>query len=85
MSVVLETTIGCVTIDLYYRERPICTFNFLKLCERSRFHSQQPNFIIQIFRLFNPKNAGEDETGNPCSECLIRSTVASFQLNAPPS
>ncbi|KAL7673378.1 hypothetical protein ACOME3_008237 [Neoechinorhynchus agilis] len=68
MSVVLETTIGCVTIDLYYRERPICTFNFLKLCERgcyylSRFHSLQPNFIVQTGRPFNPKNAGEDETG----------------------
>ena len=52
MSVVLETTLGDITIDLYYEERPICCKNFLFLCEIKYynfclFHSIQTNFIAQ--------------------------------------
>jgi peptidyl-prolyl cis-trans isomerase-like 4 len=52
MSVVLETTLGDITIDLYHEERPISCKNFLYLCEIKYynfclFHSIQTNFIAQ--------------------------------------
>ena len=52
MSVVVETTLGDITIDLYYDERPVSCKNFLYLCESKYynfclFHSIQTNFIAQ--------------------------------------
>jgi peptidyl-prolyl cis-trans isomerase-like 4 len=52
MSVVLETTLGDITIDLYYDERSITCKNFLYLCQMKYyhfclFHSIQTNFIAQ--------------------------------------
>jgi len=52
MSVVLETTAGDLTVDLYTKERPKSCLNFLKLCKQKKynlslFHSVQSNFIAQ--------------------------------------
>ena len=52
MSVVLETSLGDITIDLYYQERPLACKNFLYLCAMKYynfcvFHSIQTNFIAQ--------------------------------------
>ncbi|KAL0129339.1 hypothetical protein PUN28_004205 [Cardiocondyla obscurior] len=52
MAVVVETTIGDFTVDLYTDERPQTTRNFLKLCKLkyynwNLFHSVQANFIAQ--------------------------------------
>ena len=52
MSVVIETTLGDITVDLYYEERPISCKNFLFLCQMKYynfclFHSIQTNFIAQ--------------------------------------
>ncbi|KAH0945958.1 hypothetical protein HN011_008855 [Eciton burchellii] len=52
MAVVIETTIGDFTVDLYVDERPQTTRNFLKLCKLkyynwNLFHSVQSNFIAQ--------------------------------------
>lgn len=52
MSVVLETTLGDLTVDLYHEERPIASKNFLFLCASKYFHfclfhSIQTNFIAQ--------------------------------------
>lgn len=52
MSVILETTIGDLTVDLYCEERPICSKNFLKLCKVKYynfclFHSVQKNSVAQ--------------------------------------
>ncbi|XP_017879929.1 peptidyl-prolyl cis-trans isomerase sig-7 [Ceratina calcarata] len=52
MAVVVETTIGDFTIDLYTEERPQTCRNFLKLCKLkyynwNLFHSVQSNFIAQ--------------------------------------
>ncbi|KAG9509150.1 Peptidyl-prolyl cis-trans isomerase-like 4, partial [Fragariocoptes setiger] len=33
MAVVVETSLGDITIDLYVKQRPKCCFNFLKLCK----------------------------------------------------
>ncbi|XP_012537834.1 peptidyl-prolyl cis-trans isomerase sig-7 [Monomorium pharaonis] len=52
MAVVVETTIGDFTVDLFTDERPQTTRNFLKLCKLkyynwNLFHSVQTNFIAQ--------------------------------------
>jgi len=52
MSVVIETTLGDVTVDLYTKERPKSCLNFVKLCKMKRynlnlFHMVQPEFIAQ--------------------------------------
>ncbi|XP_046327631.2 peptidyl-prolyl cis-trans isomerase-like 4 [Haliotis rufescens] len=52
MSVILETSVGDITIDLYTDERPRCCLNFLKLCKVkyynfSLFHSVQKKLVAQ--------------------------------------
>jgi len=52
MSVVIETTKGDITVDLYTAERPKACLNFLKLCKQKMynnnlFHMIQNNFIAQ--------------------------------------
>ena len=52
MSVVIETNMGDITVDLYVAERPKACLNFLKLCKMKAFHFNlfhfvQRNFIIQ--------------------------------------
>ncbi|CAF1167252.1 unnamed protein product [Adineta ricciae] len=52
MAVVLETTLGDITVDLYHEERPVACKNFLLLCQMKYynfclFHSIQTNFIAQ--------------------------------------
>ncbi|XP_064484536.1 peptidyl-prolyl cis-trans isomerase sig-7-like [Ornithodoros turicata] len=52
MSVVIETTLGDITVDLYTDERPRTCQNFLKLCKLKYynlclFHKIEQNFIAQ--------------------------------------
>ncbi|KAK6630487.1 hypothetical protein RUM43_014832 [Polyplax serrata] len=52
MSVVIETTLGDVTVDLFIEERPQTCLNFLKLCKIKYynlclFHSVNSNFLAQ--------------------------------------
>ncbi|XP_046849071.1 peptidyl-prolyl cis-trans isomerase-like 4 [Xenia sp. Carnegie-2017] len=52
MSVILETTIGDLVIDLFTEERPRASLNFLKLCKVkfynfSLFHFVQRDFLAQ--------------------------------------
>ena len=52
MSVVLETTLGALTLDLYSEARPKLCKNFLKLCKVKAynfclFHNVQPGFLAQ--------------------------------------
>ena len=52
MSVLLETSVGDIVVDLYVEERPRCSLNFLKLCKIKYynfclFHDVQRNFIVQ--------------------------------------
>lgn len=52
MSVLLETSVGDIVVDLFVEERPRCSLNFLKLCKIKYynfclFHDVQRNFIIQ--------------------------------------
>ena len=52
MSVLLETSLGDIVVDLYIEERPKCSINFLKLCKIKYynyvlFHSVQRNSLAQ--------------------------------------
>ncbi|KAL1494352.1 hypothetical protein ABEB36_009964 [Hypothenemus hampei] len=52
MSVVIETTLGDITVDLYLNERPRACLNFLKLCKLkyynfNLFHTISRGFIAQ--------------------------------------
>lgn len=61
MSVVIETTLGDITVDLYLKERPRACLNFLKLCKIkyynfNLFHMVSRNFIAQTG---DPTGSGE--------------------------
>lgn len=52
MSVVIETTQGDITVDLFLTERPKACLNFIKLCKLkyynfNLFHTVERNFIAQ--------------------------------------
>lgn len=52
MAVLMETSMGCIVIDLYVKECPITCTNFIKLCKLKYyngclFFNLQPNYIIQ--------------------------------------
>lgn len=52
MSVVIETTIGDITVDLFLEERPVASLNFIKLCKLkyynfNLFHNVEQGFIAQ--------------------------------------
>jgi len=62
MSVVIETTKGVFTVDLYIEQRPKICKNFLKLCKIKYyngclFHTVQPSFIAQTG---DPSGVGRD-------------------------
>ncbi|EZA51462.1 hypothetical protein DMN91_007521 [Ooceraea biroi] len=68
MAVVIETTIGDFTVDLYIDERPQTTRNFLKLCKLkyynwNLFHSVQSNFIAQTGDPTGTGKSGESVYG----------------------
>lgn len=61
MSVLLETSVGDIVVDLFVEERPRCSLNFIKLCKIKYynfclFHDVQRNFIIQSG---DPTGSGE--------------------------
>ncbi|KAH3726430.1 hypothetical protein DPMN_052297 [Dreissena polymorpha] len=52
MAVLIETSLGNLTVDLFTEERPLCCKNFLKLCKIKYynfclFHTVQRNVIAQ--------------------------------------
>ncbi|CAK1587068.1 unnamed protein product [Parnassius mnemosyne] len=52
MAVVIETTLGDITVDLYLKQRPVTCLNFLKLCKMkyynfNLFHTIRSGFIAQ--------------------------------------
>lgn len=70
MSVVIETTIGDLTVDLYVKERPKCCFNFIKLCKIKYynsciFHRIERDFIAQT----------GDPTGDGSGGCSVFALV----------
>lgn len=52
MSVIIETTLGDITVDLFTKQRPLATLNFLKLCKLKYynyhlFHTVNSKFVAQ--------------------------------------
>ena len=64
MSVVLETTLGNIVIDLHVKSCPRTCTNFLKLCKAKYynnclFHNVQKDLLIQTG---DPTNTGKGGT-----------------------
>lgn len=60
MSVVIETSIGDFTIDLFVKERPKASFNFLKLC-KLKYYNYSMVFEVKknyTARTGDPQNDG---------------------------
>ncbi|KAH7724451.1 SIG-7 protein [Aphelenchoides avenae] len=60
MSVLIETTLGDIVVDLFVKERPNACRNFLKLCKVKyynlcQFYRIEPNYIAQAG---DPQNTG---------------------------
>ncbi|XGW19207.1 hypothetical protein V3C99_003218, partial [Haemonchus contortus] len=52
MAVLIETTLGDIVIDVFVKERPKCSLNFIKLCKMKyynlcQFHTIEQNYIAQ--------------------------------------
>ncbi|KAJ4292626.1 Peptidyl-prolyl cis-trans isomerase-like 4 [Kalmusia sp. IMI 367209] len=65
MSVLLETSLGDITIDLLVDDAPKCCENFLKLCKVKYYnfapvHSVQPNFSFQTGDPIGPGSNDSD-------------------------
>ncbi|KAF2798978.1 cyclophilin-like protein [Melanomma pulvis-pyrius CBS 109.77] len=65
MSVLLETSLGDITIDLRVDEAPRCCENFLKLCKIKYYnfapvHNVQPNFSFQTGDPIGPGSKDSD-------------------------
>ncbi|GMR53723.1 hypothetical protein PMAYCL1PPCAC_23918, partial [Pristionchus mayeri] len=45
MSVLIETSLGDIVIDLFLKERPNCSLNFLKLCKMKYYNMCQFHYI----------------------------------------
>lgn len=60
MSIVFETSIGDFTIDLYTKQRPKGSFNFLKLCKIKYFNY---NLVFDIKKGFAARTGDPTNTG----------------------
>nr|CAG4641007.1 EOG090X0971 [Eulimnadia texana] len=68
MSVVIETTLGDLTVDLYTKQRPRTCMNFLKLCKIkfynfSLFYHVERNFVAQTGDPLGTGRGGESVYG----------------------
>ncbi|CZT15303.1 probable Peptidyl-prolyl cis-trans isomerase-like 4 [Ramularia collo-cygni] len=65
MSVLLETSAGDITIDLFVQDAPLCCENFLKLCKvkyynYSPIYNVQSNFSFQTGDPIGPESKDSD-------------------------
>jgi peptidyl-prolyl cis-trans isomerase-like 4 len=68
MSVLIETTLGDLVVDLFIKERPNACKNFLKLCKMKyynlcQFFTIEPNYIAQTGDPTNTSRGGESIHG----------------------
>lgn len=61
MSVVIETSIGDFTIDLFTKERPKACFNFLKLCKIKYYNYC---LIFEVKKNYTVRTGDPSNTGN---------------------
>ena len=60
MSVLIETSVGDIVVDLFVEESPLACLNFIKLCKIKYyngclFHTVEKDFIVQTG---DPQNTG---------------------------
>ncbi|CAH8499523.1 unnamed protein product [Dicrocoelium dendriticum] len=84
MSVLVETSLGVFVLDLYTKERPKCSFNFIKLCCMKAynfcvFHSVQKNLVAQTG---DPSGTGRG--GSSIFEYLYGSQAKFFESEKKP-
>uniref|UniRef100_A0AC35TXV6 Peptidyl-prolyl cis-trans isomerase n=1 Tax=Rhabditophanes sp. KR3021 TaxID=114890 RepID=A0AC35TXV6_9BILA len=77
MSVLIETTVGDIVVDLFVKERPKSCFNFVKLCKinyynHCQFFSIQNNFIAQT------GDPGNDGKGGTCIDNVVNKNESQF-------
>ncbi|XP_074032045.1 uncharacterized protein [Leptinotarsa decemlineata] len=68
MSVVIETTSGDITVDLFLNHRPRASYNFLKLCKKkyynyNLFHTVSRGFMAQTGDPTGSRSGGESLFG----------------------
>ncbi|KAH9384403.1 hypothetical protein HPB48_026410 [Haemaphysalis longicornis] len=83
MSVVIETTLGDLTVDLYTVERPRACLNFLKLCKLKYynlclFHKIEQNFVAQTG---DPTGTGAEANPSSRSSTAIRPATLKARRN----
>ncbi|KAJ7363665.1 Peptidyl-prolyl cis-trans isomerase-like 4 [Desmophyllum pertusum] len=84
MSVLLETTLGDIVIDLFTDDRPRACLNFLKLCKIKYynyclFHSVQQNFLAQT-----GDPTGHGTGGEAVFRCLYGDQAKFFEAEIKP-
>ncbi|ESO00185.1 hypothetical protein HELRODRAFT_83285 [Helobdella robusta] len=82
MSVILETSLGDITIDLYVEQRPRCCLNFLKLCKLKKFNYNlihTRNFVAQTG---DPTGTGRG--GESVFKCLYGDQATYFEAETKP-
>lgn len=60
MSVVIETSVGDLTVDLFTKERPKASYNFLKLCKIKYYNY---NLIFEIKKDYTLRTGDPSNTG----------------------
>lgn len=61
MSVVIETSMGDFTVDLFTKERPKASYNFLKLCKIKYYNY---NLLFDIKRNYTARTGDPTNTGS---------------------
>jgi peptidyl-prolyl cis-trans isomerase-like 4 len=70
MSVLIETSLGDMVVDLFTQKAPKASFNFLKLCKRkfynnALFISVQKDYITTVNGVHSETSIYESEYGEP--------------------
>lgn len=63
MSVVIETTLGDITVDLFVKERPKTCLNFIKLCKLKYYNFNLFHTIQQGFTAITGDPSGSGDEG----------------------
>jgi cyclophilin family peptidyl-prolyl cis-trans isomerase len=76
MSVLVETSLGSLTVDLFTEQCPKACLNFLKLCKLKYYHgclffSVQRDFIVQTGDPTGTGKGGSSVFGS-VHRCLVR-------------
>lgn len=63
-SVIIETSQGDITVDLFYKECPLACTNFLKLCKIKFFNCMKIHKIIQNYAFIFGDPSGKGKQGD---------------------